>query len=167
MPGFVLKVGDVFAVAVGTHQKKYFQYIGDDNTMLGSHVLRAFAKTFEATEEVDLTSLVLGTIDFHTHGMVRTGVKMGLWTKVGNGAVAAGASPVFRHTDDYGRMPGKEPVALSKNWMVWSPNEPMQRVGELQGKLVAADIGMVMPPHEIVARMTTGAYLMTPFYPSF
>jgi hypothetical protein len=162
----VIKIGDVFQVRTTEDRVKYFQYIGVDETQLGSAVVRAFKQDYSVAEGVDLALVTQGEIDFHAHSSIRTGIRMERWTKAGKAPVAEEVAPMFRDTYDYGRAVWQEPILVSDNWVVWHINQPFQNVGKLEGKNQQAEIGLVMSPDAIVHRMRHGAYDM-PFYPAF
>lgn len=90
---------------------------------------------------------------------------MGVWRKEGKATIAAHEAPLFRDTDDYGRAAWQEPIRVSSKWYVWRMNQEVQRVAGLDREWQRADIGLIMPPSDIVHKMRTGEYDM-PFYPS-
>jgi hypothetical protein len=78
------KIGDVFSVPLEGLGKKYFQYIANDLTQLNSDVIRAFVKTYPTDSSLDLREAVKGDVDFYAHVVIKWGIKMNLWQKVGN-----------------------------------------------------------------------------------
>jgi hypothetical protein len=165
MTRVVIKLGNIFQVCTGKGRVKFFQYIGVDDTQLGSAVIRAFEQEYATSETVDLALVAQGKVAFHAHCQLRTGLRMNCWTKAGNTPIAMLPAPLFRHTFDYGRVAGQEPILLSTNWTVWQMNEPMQKVGKLEGENQQAEIGLVMNCYDIVRRILHGAYDM--LYPAF
>jgi hypothetical protein len=155
------RVGDVFSVDVNKHNKRYFQFIGRDETQLNSDVIRVFAERYPLRMNPDLRDVVSGEIDFHVHVVVARGVKERLWKKVGHLPVSNAAGALFRGSKDH----GDPKIKVSKKWYVWEINEPFVYVGELKEQYRLADIGMVIRPAGVVHRMCTGDYDFV--YPGF
>jgi hypothetical protein len=158
MTRVVVRKGDVFAVKLDESAKKYFQYIGDDQAQLNSRVIRAFSRTYSIGDTPDLMEIVTGEVDFHAHVVIRWGLQMNLWEKIGNVKDVGKADVLFRDTEDAGRHINEPPVEKSEKWYVWRINEPFRRVGKLEGENRKAEIGLVMSPANIVHRMRTGKY---------
>ncbi|HEX8350278.1 MAG TPA: Imm26 family immunity protein [Hymenobacter sp.] len=155
----VLKTGDIFLVHLPDHEKRYFQYIGNDQVQLNSDLIRVFIKTDNTC--ISLEDIVGSSIDFHAHVSIRLGFKMSCWSKIGNAPIAAAAAPLFRTSDDY----GNPEVKNSSKWSVWYPNEERVYVGKLPLEYQSAEIGVVVAPMFIVERITKGKYNF--FYPGY
>lgn len=166
MARIVTKIGDVFCIKLDESQKKYFQYVANDLTQLNSNVIRGFKKSYPTDSNPKLDEVVNDEIAFYAHCVIKWGIKMGLWEKVGKAHICGEVDVLFRCTNDYGRKLGEEPVRVSNNWYVWKINEEFKRVGKLEGENQEAEIGMVMNPLSIVHRMRTGEYDL-PFYPGY
>lgn len=41
----VKKIGDVFAIDIDKKYRRYFQYLGQDSTQLGGHIIRVFIES--------------------------------------------------------------------------------------------------------------------------
>ena len=160
-----IKVGDVFEVPLDVRTKKYFQYIANDRSQLGADVIRAFTKLYVVGDEPKIEHIVDGDVEFHAHVVINWGIKMRLWRRVGNSSDLGTQKMLFRDTDDYGVKEGESPIEISENWYVWRIDEPFQHVGRLEGANRAAEIGVVVSPVDIVARMRTGKYDFV--YPGF
>ena len=159
------RIGDVFSVRLDERTKKYLQYVANDMSQLNSYVIRAFKKVYRIEDAPALVDVVADEVDFYAHVVVKWGLKMGLWEKVGYVAEVGGLDVLFRDTNDYGSGPNEEPVKLSKNWYIWRINEEFQHVGTLEGDNRRAEIGIVVAPPDIVDRMRTGKYKFV--YPGF
>jgi hypothetical protein len=160
-----ISVGDVFSVPIGVNAKKYFQYIASDFSQLNADVIRAFARVYPLSETPDMDAVVSDEVCFHAHVVIRWGLKMDLWSKAGHAGIHGAVNVLFRDTNDYGTIPGKEPIRVSHNWYVWRIGEPFRHVGSLEGENRSAEIGIVASPENIVERMRSGRYLFT--YPGF
>lgn len=158
MARIVTKIGDIFAVKLDNSSQKYFQYVAKDLTQLNSSVIRVFKKRYYLHTKTDLTDVVKGKIEFYAHCVLRWGIQMGQWQKVGKSAVVGSVDIFFRATNDYGRKLGEEPVLVSENWYVWRINEDFRRIGKLTGEYRKAEIGLVINPESIVHRVRTGKY---------
>jgi len=166
MARVITKVGDIFSVTIDEHTKKYFQYVANDLTQLNSDVIRAFKSTYLQMEKPDVSEIVKGEVGFYAHCVIKWGVKMNLWEKVGNYKDIGPMDVYFRGTSDDGHKLGEEPIKISQNWYVWKINDDkFTRVGKLEGKYQKAEIGLVINPAGIVDRMRTGEYHFV--YPGF
>lgn len=156
-----LKVGDIFQVSINTSTQKYFQFVARDITQLNSDVVRVFKDPYLCTESVDIKKIVTGDVDFYVHVFLKIGIKQELWKKVGHSDEIGHTDIMFRNTNDY----GNPEIKVSRNWHVWHIGEPFQHIGALTGDYQNADIGVVMPPHNLVHRMRTGGFNFV--YPSY
>lgn len=150
------KLGDVFSVKTEDNRIKYFQYIISDLTQLNSDVIRAFRKEYSSSANLDLKEIVNGEVEFYAHCVLKIGLKLGYWEKVGNiSDVGRMDHILFRDSSDY----GNPQVKVSQEWWVWKINEDQKRIGKLTGKYQKAEIGLVLNPDNIVCRMRTGRYM--------
>ena len=156
---FVCRIGDVFAVTIDRSCVKYLQYVANDRTQLASNVIRVFKKSYPSRLTPQLDDVVRGEVDFHAHCLVRLGVRLGVWSKVGHAAPVGDVDVLFRDTNDVVASPSGERVQVSHTWYVWHINDhEFTPVGRLTGRAKQAEIGFVIPPDEIVKRMKTGRY---------
>ena len=149
-----IKLGDIFEVKLTDNKKQYFQFIGNDTSMLNSSVIRAFKGKHPRGTSFEAKQVIGDEIQFHAHVFIRSGIKMALWSKVGNAAVADTDALLFRNSDDY----GNPQIKISNNWYIWKINEPFVYVGELKEKYRNAEIGVVVTPSDIVIRMQIERY---------
>jgi len=161
MTRIIIKKVDVFSAALNDTQKKYFQFVQLDLTQLNSEVIRVFKKTYLIDERPLLENVVKEEVDFYAHVVVKWGIQMKLWKKVGNVSDVGKVNQFFRASDDY----GNPKVSVSSSWRVWKVNEPFIKVGKLKGDYQKAEIGVVVAPNNILGRMQTGRYDF--FYPGF
>jgi hypothetical protein len=147
------KIGDVFSVPLEGLGKKYFQYIANDLTQLNSDVIRAFVKTYPTDSSLDLREAVKGDVDFYAHVVIKWGIKMNLWQKVGNVSYSERLDVLFRSSRDYGKR-----IETSHDWRIWRINEKSQNIGKLEGDYRNAEIGIAVSPPDVVERMKTGKY---------
>ncbi|HEX4535428.1 MAG TPA: hypothetical protein VH140_00660 [Candidatus Acidoferrum sp.] len=147
------KIGDVFSVPLEGVGNKYFQYIANDLTQLNSDVIRAFVKTYPTNSSPDLPEAVKGDVDFYAHVVIKWGIKMNLWQKVGNVSYSERLDVLFRSSRDSGKR-----IETSHDWRIWRINEKFQNIGKLEGDYRNAEIGIVVSPPDVVERMKTGKY---------
>lgn len=161
------KIGDIFAVKLDSHSKKYFQLIALDLIQLNSEVIRVFKKSYSVNDNIDLLEIINDEVDFYAHCVTKFGVKMGLWENVGNVNEIGDISKIlFRDTNDYGAKVNEEKIKISEKWYIWHINdEDFTRVGKLEGENRKAEIGVVINPYSIVERIKTGKYDFV--YPEF
>lgn len=156
------RIGDVFSAQVCVSGKKYLQYIANDLTQLNGDVIRAFSRIYPIAANPGLSEVVNDTVDFYAHCVTKWGIKYGFWERVGNiGEVGPTDHILFRSSADY----GNPEVKVSHNWWVWKINAQQQYVGTLKEAYHGAEIGAIMDPESIVARMSTGSY--DGFYPDY
>ena len=153
-----IKIGDVFSVSLDENSKKYFQYIADDQSQLNSSVIRVFAKRYPLDDQTDPDTIIAGEVQFYAHVVVRWGLRLGSWEKVGHATEVGTSDILFRGTDDCFGKVGEERVRVSHQWYVWRINGEFQRVGPLTDKYREAEIGVVVTAGDIVDRMRTGKY---------
>ncbi|WP_291285495.1 hypothetical protein [Flavobacterium sp.] len=159
------KIGDVFLVKITENSKKYFQYIGNDLSQLNSDVIRAFNKVYLINDNLILSDIVRDEVDFYAHCVVKFGIKMKLWQKVGNIPFNENIDLFFRDTNDYGAKIGEEPIKISNNWHVWQINCEFIKVGKITGEYRKSEIGIVVTPQDIIDRITNRKYNF--IYPDF
>lgn len=147
------KIGDIYVCKV-KGGSRYFQYICNDSSQLGSQVIAVFKENTFENEKKDFENIQFIEIDFFAHVAIALGVKMGCWHKLTNTPIVSYGTILFRDTNDY----GNSNVRHSDDWWVWEPNKPSKHVGSLVGELRNSFIGVVMAPPNIVARLTTGKY---------
>lgn len=158
----IVEEGDVFEVPLKNDTKGYFQFIMLDSTQLNSEVVKAFRKRYAVNDVPNLKEVVKDEVQFYAHVIIKFGVKMNLWKKVGNVPLEATIEvPYFRGSNDY----GNPEVRVSKSWYVWKANEDFVQVGELEGEHANYDIGSVLAAPEIPEIMNTGK--SSYFYPSY
>lgn len=134
----------------------YFQYICDDMTQLNSRVIRVFRTRYALDETPDLSKVVEDEVYFYAHTIVRLGLYLGLWEKVGKASLPDSIDVLFRSTED-DRL--SCPSGISERWYVWRVNdEDFHYVGKLEGKFRDSEVGLVMAPINIIHRMRTGKY---------
>ncbi|PKP22171.1 MAG: hypothetical protein CVU05_05095 [Bacteroidetes bacterium HGW-Bacteroidetes-21] len=157
MKRIIIKIGDIFSVKLENKRKKYFQFIAKDSAQLNSDVIRAFKIDCQIDSDPNINDIINSEVDFYAHCIIRWGVKMDLWEKVGSELSFEKPDVLFRDSDDYGSRPGEQ-VKISYKWYVWRINEDYKFVGELAGENQKAEIGVVISPDSIVYRMQTGKY---------
>jgi hypothetical protein len=157
----VTKIGNVFLVKLENCQR-YFQYVANDMTMLNSSVIRAFKEQYTLGSTPNLNEVVKGEIDFYAHTVLRWGIELDFWEKIGKEEVIGEVDILFRDSLDY----GENTNTISERWQVWHINDPdFTYVGKLKGRNREAYVGCVIPPIDIYNRIKTGKYSY--YYPCF
>jgi hypothetical protein len=154
MTRIVTKIGNVFAVPLDDGTKRYFQYVANDLTQLNSDVIRAFNKAYPVEAKPILQEVVNDAVSFYAHVVIKWGIQMHLWEKVGKVPQIGELKILFRSTNDY----GNPAIKKSSSWHVWRVGEGFQHIGKLRGEYRKAEIGIVVTPPDIVQRMRTGGY---------
>jgi hypothetical protein len=152
MERIVTKIGDLFSVELDETGVKFFQYITNDLTQLNSSVIRVFKTVYQKKEAPDWNEVVKGEVEFFTHTILRVGIKLEHWKKVGKSSDVGICSIFFRDSDDM----GNSKITFSENWYVWKINQPMIRVGKLEGEYRKAELGLIFSSKNVVARIRNG-----------
>jgi hypothetical protein len=161
------RIGDVFSATLDGDCKRYFQYVASDLTQLNSDVIRIFKKIYLISDNPNLIEIVNGEIEIYAHCVLKLGLKMKLWQKVGNTPNVGDTTQIlFRDTNDYGSNSGENPILISHNWHVWRVNDRcFTRVGKLEGINRGAYIGIVINPLGILELLKGNKYPIN--YPEF
>lgn len=147
-----LRSGDVFEVPIDGY-KQFIQYVMDDSNMFGANVIRAFEFEIPSDEDVNLNDLLEKKIKFYTHTMIKGGLKLCNWKKIGNLPLEDSFSaPLFRATDDV-----YSEVKKSSNWYIWRAGEESRRIGKLTQQYRSLDYGSVFHPIDIGEWLRTGS----------
>ncbi|TGD56531.1 Imm26 family immunity protein [Flavobacterium humi] len=161
-----IKKGDIFSVQISENTKRYFQYIENDLTQLNSDVVRIFKKVYSISDKSELSEIVNDEVDFYAHCVIKFGIKMKLWEKVGNVTFNEKVDVIFRGTNDYGTKVGEEPIKISNNWYVWRTNDAdFTKVGKLSDENKKSYIGLVFNPAGLVELIKGNRYPIN--YPDF
>ena len=79
----VTKIGNIFCVEVDSKNKRFFQYITTDMSVLNSSVIRVFKKTYPIDWKPDMDVIVDDEVDFYAHTVLSVGIRNNTWYKVG------------------------------------------------------------------------------------
>ncbi len=163
----VTKIGDVFEVKIDDNKVKYFQLIAYDLLQLNSDVIRCFRGIHDENHLPNLESIIESEVELYVHCVTKYGVKMNLWTKIGNHKnIGQLDKIIFRDTNDYGIKEGEEPISVSNNWHIWKlGDENFNRVGKITSSLRDSHIGLVYNPLSVVDIIK--GKKMPPRYPDF
>ena len=157
----VTKIGDVFCAEIDGQYKRFFQYFAIDSTQLNSSVIRVFKRHYPMDYVPVISDIVVGSVEFYAHTMLKGGITANAWYKIGKSSVLVDLQNIiFRVSEDYGSE-----VTKSERWYIWNLNEPMIFVGKLPSKYYSADLGSIMPYIAICNRLRFGKY--THFYPLY
>lgn len=157
----ITKIGDIFSVDISGQSQRYFQYIANDLTQLNSDVIRVFKRVYPKGGAYNIDDIANDEIDFYAHCVIKWGIKLGFWQKIGNSKNIGKIDVLFRDSDDY----GKPEVIVSEKWYVWKINEEFKNIGKVTEKYKNSEIGIVISPENIVKRIKSGSYDFV--YPKF
>jgi hypothetical protein len=140
--------GDIFCVSVNG-KSRYFQYIDDDKSQLGSNVICAFKGEFSSHSHPNLGELQTTGVDFYAHVLLKAGEKMKIWSKQQTSLEICPVADVwFRDVADSGNLsPG-----ITENWILWRVNQPRFRVDAKRHELFASHIGIVNSSIQVCQR---------------
>ncbi|QQS40022.1 MAG: hypothetical protein IPM63_11690 [Acidobacteriota bacterium] len=146
------KKGDIFEAEYSEAEVKYLQYITNDMSQLNSDVIRVFKQVYKKGRTPELNEIVEGEVEFYAHCVVKWGVKLGFWEKIGNHPEVGDLNILFRCTNDSPK------VEISRDWRVWRVNEEPWFEAELSAEGRKADEGSVIPPNSILHKIQAGEY---------
>ncbi len=146
-----LEVGDIFEVSLPNKMYTYFQYVGDDSTLMNSNVIRVFEYQKEENEKLVFDNILKSKILYYTHCMVKIGAtKYNIWKKIGNVSLEINYNPPFF------REHGDSGVKKSYTWYVWQVNNQTVRIGELTNEYINYNRGGVFHPLDVKEWIETG-----------
>ena len=159
----VTKIGNVFCAEFEDF-KCYFQYIANDLTQLNSSVIRVFRRHYPLDYNPVIDDIVKDDIQFYAHTILRRGIELGGWYKVGKSAEIGEAElseVVFGYTIDHTFINLKiNEVDPLTNWHIWHVNGEFTCVGKLPEKYHSVlELGDVFHFESIRFRMKYGYYL--------
>jgi hypothetical protein len=158
MKRIISKIGYVYRVKISDTTQRYFQYVANDITQLNSSVIRVFKSVYPITEAPDLNRIIEDEVDFYAHVVIRWGIEMGLWEKIGKISEVGMVDILFRQSEDRRVKSGEKMIEVSEKWWVWKINEKMKYVGKLEKASGKTENGAVKNPIDVVERMRTGKY---------
>ena len=142
--------GDIFCVNIDNYSKCYLQYVTDETQMLNSSFIRVFKKRYSMDETPQKEDIVKDEISFYAHTMIKVGVKQYAWHRMGNSkSVGDTVNITFRW---FGEMDFSR-ISKSFSWRIWRVNKPATFIGELNEQVKKYDLGLVIPPCDIMARI--------------
>ena len=155
-PTIIRQISQIALLAIEIQNlQKYFQFIHLDMTQLNSEVIRAFTKSYDLNEDPVIDEIVKDKIDFHAHTMIRSGYKMGLYSKKGSSIPDLTEEVIWRQADHDGNLNSE----ICKKWFTWRSNTAMKSYdGELKG-LRSTEDASVHNPIDVVERIKNGKFL--------
>lgn len=148
------RVGDIFCIELDDY-KMYFQFIAVDYSYLGADTIRVFKTRYPIGHVPTLENLVKDEVMFYAHTMIKPGLKMNTWTKVGNHREVGMLDEIyFRTTSSWSPQELK-----SYDWYIHRINADKVPIGELTEEwIIKSDLGFVMNPNSIVEKICLGEY---------
>lgn len=124
-----------------------------DEEALNSEVVRVFKKKFNENQDPLLDEIVKDEVNFYIHVDIRSGIKQGLYFKVGNVVTTNLDPPRFKSTrGDYDTPAGQ----VSDKWYVWEVGKEAEKIGLLTDEYRNLDTGGIYPPSDILYRIYHG-----------
>ena len=149
--------GDIFCVNIDDFSKCYLQYVIDDKQMLNSSVIRVFKKRYSIDETPQIEEIVMDEVSFYAHTLLKVGIKQHARQKIGNSkSVGDIVNITFRW---FGEMDFSR-ISKSYSWRIWKVNAPATFIGELNEQVKKYDLGLVIPPCDILTRIRRGKYML-------
>ena len=146
-----LEKGDIFEVPFENCKKGYFQYVMDDESLMGSNIISVFDIQISNESVIDFEILKTCKFKFYTHCMVLGGYKLDIFFKIGNLQLEDNFKiPYFRDQSERGG------VEKSYSWYVWKANEEFEKIGELTEKYKSYNLGGIFHPLDVKEWMETG-----------
>lgn len=162
-----IRKGDVFAVKTAGGNKRYFQYLGCDETQLYSDVIKVFNTEYKNTHEPNCKSVISDKVSFYAHTFIKIGIHAGVWEKCFNCEIIDIEfleNIIFGCTE---KMPVDEAntrilINSFGNWELWHINHDIVKIKILPEELKdKVEIGRVKSYIDIVNRIQYGYYKYT------
>ena len=147
--GVMTRPGDIFVVRDKGRAVGLVQYVARDATQLSSHVVAGFR--LPDTEQLALRAEDVPI--FYAHVALPVGVKHGVFEHVGSRPISVTTAVPFRVSNDYGTG-----VFISSDWSVWILGGRMRHVSNLSEQEKQYDLGLVINPFSIAARLNNGSW---------
>lgn len=172
----VTRIGDIFCVEFGNGFKGYFQYVAKDIEQLNSSVIRVFDTHYKYDYEPTLSEIVCDKVAFYAHTVLRSGIELSNWCKIGNSneidlanlerIYFGTAHEIIFNLPDGSFVNEGVKVNPLENWRIWHINQQVEMIGKLPVEyLDLVEPGSVKPYKEIRTRMQLGYYKYTsPIY---
>lgn len=148
--------GDIFRVDVGNDKIKFFQFVMLDPAQMNSEVIRVFDFEIHKSDEFEIESIIEKEIDFYVHVVIKWGIDMGLWSKVGNFSIENDIIlPYFRDVvpiDKYLGENGKIMFCETNDWVAWQLGQSFTNrkpIGKLSEETKEFFIGIIMSPIDV------------------
>lgn len=154
------KPGKLFSVNT-QNGLKFFQYLGDDATQLGSNLIAVFNGTFRGMEDASPAAIKASGVAFYAHVLLKLGLKLDVWKPHSDADVISFTDVWFRDSPDYGNPAIKE----TGTWWLWRANQKRVTIHGRSDDLVNSHVGVVVTPGDVVKRMESGVYAF--FYPTY
>ena len=150
----VNRIGDIYCVEIDNEYKCYFQYVAKDATMLGGKVIRVFKTHYSMDYVPNMDEIVKDDIFYYTHTMVKIGVELGAWYKVGSHRDKGETENImFKLYNEVAPLPDK-----SSRWDVWKINEPMRRIGEMTDECRGYYMGWLYSYLDVLSMIRDGRH---------
>ena len=154
------RAGDVFCVEVEGLHKRYFQYLGRDDSMLGGSLIRVFKRRYPMDYQPVIDDIIADEVDFYEYTWVRIGVKMNAWYRVGKSSDLGDLSNIFFIHSPWVKEYSEE----------WDLHRAFTQgdifIGKLPAKYQVLELDGVIPPDWLIKQLTTG-YLYQRGYAKF
>lgn len=158
-----INTGDIFRVDLDNGKSRFLQYVMLDPSEMNSEVVRIFKYESKQTEEAELKDVVKSGVDFYVHVVVKLGIQLGIWTKVGNLPIENGFEPPrFRDvtpiTDFI--VNGQVQYCETDAWVAWQAGqefEDRKTIGKLNERTEKYYLGGIISPYNILKWMKEGA----------
>lgn len=118
----VTRVGNVFCVEFDDRYKCFFQFIAIDCESLGGSTIRVFKRRYPIDYKPNLEEIVHDEILFYANTILRVGIDMGTWYKVGSYSKDLGLDELEKIWFTTTGSPNKEGICVANDrWHIWHP----------------------------------------------
>lgn len=146
-------IGDIYAIRLPDERVGFLQHIANDESQLGSNVVRVFDSIQAKETIIDLEAIAKSEVKFYAHVLLKAGETLSVWEKIGRVKNVSASIPLWcKCTDMDWRVP------ISENWLVWRTDEPTIRAVLDSSDFLEAEIGIVFSPNDIRTRLIDGKY---------
>lgn len=146
-------IGDIYAIRLPDDRVGFLQHIANDESQLGSNVVRVFGIIQAKEAIVDLEAIAKSEVKFYAHVLLKAGETLGVWEKIGRVKNVSASIPLWCQCNEVDWS-----VPVSNNWVVWRTNGPRLPAVLDSRDFLEAELGDAFSPNNIRTRLTDGKY---------
>lgn len=147
-------IGDIYTIHLQNNRVGFMQHIANDESQLGSNVVRVFGIIQANDSPVDLDAIAQSEVRFYAHVLLKAGETLSIWEKIGRINKVSASIPLWCQCNESDRT-----VPVSRNWVVWRTNGARTSAVLDSKDFLDAELGDAFSPINVQSRLTDGKYV--------